>query len=243
MPHRTVLLAALMLAGCEPALVAESVETGPQDSPGLDLSLTQGHTADDHTEVAPGVFMLTSLHQGDEIRFLHSDVVLDHEMSEEEHKGAVEVDTSLASPTNLGPNNYCYNNDFFNYTQQTDPSLFMERPTLYGYGGAYSYSYNNGQYAAHMVYAGAYTYANYVGGPIDYLYAYAYVYIEGRYVGYVYQYSQNANTAYAYGYWQARCDSDLSIDAQIITRNYAYDFDGSYISAGTTRNLSARCCL
>lgn len=241
MPHRAVLFVAASLVACDPAVVSESVETGPQDTPGIDLALTQGHTAAEHTEVAPGVFMLTSLHQGDEIRFLPSDVVLTEDSTEADHTGAVDIDTSLAAPALGNPsNNYCYNFDNFNYNQQTQQALFLERPNLYGYGTVYSYNTNNGQYAANLVYAGAYTYAY---APVDYLYSYAYVYIEDRYVGYVYQYSQNSNYAYAYGYWQAECNSDLTIDATIHTRNYAYNFDGSYINAGTTRNLSARCCL
>jgi hypothetical protein len=56
-------------------------------------------------------------------------------------------------------------------------------------------------------------------------------------------YGYASTYAYAHGSWRARCDSDLSIDATIYTRDYAYSSDGAYANVGTTYEVSAHCCL
>ena len=236
MPHRIALVAALTLAACDTTTTPDAVETTPGETE-LDLSLTQGFTAADHTEVAPGVFMRTDLYEAGEIEYVPVDLGLTGDETEEELVLAMERAAQPAQPI-TGTRNYCYNYDYRNYNQQINRSLFEEQPTFYGYANAYSYRY--GSYETNLVYAGAYTYAR---DNISYAYAYSYVYIDGRYVGYNYQYAQDSNYAYAYGSYRARCGSSRTIDATVYTRNYAYNTDGSYANVGTTYEVSAECCL
>lgn len=236
MSYQTAIIAALTLAACDTPATPDAVETTPGETE-LDLSLTQGFSADDHTEVAPGVFLRTDLYEAGEIEYVPVDLGLTGDETEEDLMLAMERAAQPAQPAS-GVRNYCYNNDYRNYNQSINKSLFAEQPTFYGYANAYSYRY--GSYETNLVYAGAYTYAR---DAVQYAYAYSYVYIDGRYVGYNYKYAQNSTYAYAYGSYKARCSSSRTIDATVYTRNYAYNADGSYANVGTTYELSADCCL
>lgn len=244
MPSHTLVLSALLLAACDSDegspinAIADQVEASPADTPTLDLGLTQGYTAADHTEVAPGVFMLTELYRTGEIEYIPATVELSgDDVTLEDLQTAIALGAPKL-PVSGGTTSYCYNYDYQNYSERLGRDLFTRGANLYGYANAYSYSYGSTSY--NTVYAGAYTYAN---AKADYVYAYAYVYIEGRYVGYSYQYAQNTTYAYAYGSWRASCGSDLTIDATVYTRNYIYNQDGAYISLGDTFETSAACCL
>ena len=219
------------MPGQEPDVdgVVSAIDVGPQ----FDLELTQGFTAEQHVQVAEGVFMRQDLYASGEVQFFEAEPLTAEELELQAHSGG-------------GPD-YCYEYDYENNSDSTaNGTLFGGNTRWYSYAIAGSYDYDYPGYSYDRDYVSTYVYT-YAPNTVDYVYSYGYVYVNGTYAGYVYQYNRNARYAYAYGSWAADCDGgDLEVD--VIVRHYVYDTPPlgfnryEYLSVGDYLSASIQCC-
>jgi len=245
-----VLLSALALVACQ---TGDTPTPGPDFDPAvgppLDLNLSAGHAEDEHTEVAPGVFMLTSLHQSGEVTFtpaLGETLLAGESLTPDQLPGALEP-TFGGGPGGGGPGpSTCYESDYRYYTDSTSAGTLFGGDTTWS-ASATAYSYDYPATSLNSVYAYVTT-----SGPsfatLDYVYAYAYVYVNERYIGYMTDYQTDDNYAYVYGSWDLPC-LDGYLDLKVYTSHYVYDYPtGSYtgprqnLSIGNTLEASVTCC-
>lgn len=222
---RLSLLAAFALTACNTA--------GSIQLDSFDPTLAEGHTADEHTEVAPGVHLLSSVVNSGAVHYVD---LTPEQMAER---------AEAASQRTMDPT-YCYNYDSGSYADQlSGGTMFMDNPSWYGSTYAYSYDYDGLGDAGDQDYEQVSAYMwNYSRHAIGQLYATAYVYINGSYAGYVTDSQMNATTALAYATFDAECvDGSLSVEMRTY-HSWSSGIAGTqqYLYLSNTSTASVECC-
>lgn len=194
----------------------------------FNTDLAEGHALEEHTEVAPGVWLLSSEVASGDINYT--------DLSAPENR--------TGSPASADRARSCYKYDYAWYNEQTRAGeMFGGRTYWYGMAMAEDYNDNDGMgpdQSFTRVTGYAYTYAD---KAVDQVYAMTYLYLNGRYVGYAWDQARNARYAYRYGAWDARCkDGRLSLEA----RTYHSWMNGrsadEYQYIGNTLDVEIDCC-
>ncbi|MCK6529639.1 hypothetical protein L6R50_19490 [Myxococcota bacterium] len=197
----------LPLLALAPFACAQEAAPIPAATGEFEPSLADGHFAEEHTQVAPGVHLLTELIESGAVRYSDLEPPLD--------PAAVEAENARRAARAVG--DYCYEYDYKTYSDRTrSGSMFGGDPSWYASATAYSYRYD-GPGPSDYDYDQVTTYITTSSpNPIDYVSAMAYVYVNGAYAGYVSNAGAGVNYAYAYGTWDAECvDGNLSVEARL----------------------------
>lgn len=221
-------------------LSACAVPPASSPEPGLDLNLTEGHTAEEHVEVAPGVYMLEEVVDAGEITYHPHPLppVSDPESQLPWEAPDPEDVRNMISPMY----SYCYEYDSDFYSDQTSGgSLFGGDPYWYASATTYSYDYESWGYDYHYDQASTYVYTS-APRDVDYVYAYSYVYVNGSYVGYASQYVSGGRIAYAYGTWTAPCSPEGYLALEASTYHYMTVYGEQSISVTDTLRSRVMCC-
>jgi len=224
----TTLIAAAMALGCGQPAEKPFESPVPQD-PGPDLGKMDGWTQADHTEVAPGVFLLNSIAEGGP------------QWAGQEERVGPEPDRLEASTT--------YSCSAYDSAVYYDTTRYGETfggdVTWYGSVSASSYSstWAGGSYRGDYVYVYASTTV-----PADVtVWTYGYVYINDNYVGYL-QSTEGwgADWAWTSGYFSDSCSDDGDMSARVNLTHYGYQSSGwtdtetFYVSKTVRADVS--CC-
>jgi hypothetical protein len=224
-------LAALALAGCASA---------SPELPLFDSELADGHEAAEHTEVAPGVYLLSSLVASGDVRFV--------QQTREEFEEAASTRARRGYGGGYTDYDYCYNYDYDSVSDSlSGTTMFQASPSWYGSANAYSYHYDTrgDRYDQDYEQVSAYLW-NYTRHPIASMSSMAYVYINGDYAGYVMDTGTNRTTALAYATYDATCE-DGTVSIEVRTYQYWNNMGGGgarepYLYLSYTMDASAACC-
>jgi hypothetical protein len=198
----------LFAAGCAPTLAGE-------EAPSFKPELADGHALSEHTEVAPGVFVLTSRLDAGSVRYVsHADA----EAREDARARRPHVES-------------CYNYEYANYSDEVrNDTLFNGNTSWYGVVNAISYDYDapgtdsDQDYESVMAYL--WTASEH---PITTVTASAYVYINSEYAGFVSDAQANATTALTYETFDAEC-----VDGRVAVEVFNYH---SWTNMGPDQSL------
>lgn len=213
---------ALFAAGC-----VTTPEVGSADGAALEgyrPELAEGHAAEAHTEVAPGIFLLTDAIERGAVRYVP-------EAEEAARRERPEV-------------GYCYNYESATFADElANGSMFGANPSWYGVANAYSYKYDppGDRYDQDYTQVSAYLWA-YNAEAVGMVSVSAYVYVNGTYVGYVYDTAMADTLALQYGAFDATC---VDGSATVEVKHYLSWYDprrGQSLSVGQTTTTTVACC-
>lgn len=214
----------LLSLGCGTAESAEASTFRP--------SLAEGHSASEHTEVAPGIFLLSEKLERGEVRFVSDSEAHARETARTAMAFSSEVET-------------CYNNDFQNYEDSlSNSTMWGSNPSWYGVAGAWSFHYDPPGTAQDTQYeqVEAYLWSASGGSPITAVTATAYLYVNGDYAGYITDARVNRTTALALGIFDAECvDGSVSIEVRTY-HSWSNREPDQYLYLSNTATATAECC-
>jgi hypothetical protein len=213
-----VLLSLLLPVACQ---TADATEASP-----FQADLAEGHTVAEHTEVAPGVYLLSSK--------LAEGAV--HYVSAEDAAARAETRSRIGDDT-------CYNYDEGHYQDELqNESMFGASPSWYGSTTAVSYDFDAPGTAHDQDYEQVSAYLwSYVANPVT-VFATAYVYVNGDYVGYVDDHARRGTTALAYEIFDAACEDGM-VSVEIRTyHTWSDGSSGQYLYLSNTATASVECC-
>lgn len=185
----------LLLLACDPSSPVESIAAEESlalaEPSAFRAELAEGHTADEHAEVAPGVYLLRSAMEAGKVRYVA-----------QEEQAARRSRPSAES---------CYNYSDDNYTDElSGGSMFNGNPSWYGVSNAVSYYYDGPGTRGDQDYEQVSAYLwGYNDRPVWNISVTAYVYVNGDYVGYISDNARNGTTALQYGVFDATCEDGV----------------------------------